>query len=544
MKKLLRPICAIALVAALSAACEKEARKVNPGTQSRIQALLQKADTTTVTSLILGDTLHLSRSTIEFYRNRGYRSAWVTDDDVTEQGERIVKALSLTEADGLSPLRYRYDVIRKMVDTLRIEGGASKGEVDDKTEGVYAADVDLLLTEGFARYALDLAQGTVYPDSANLDWNIPRGSLGKAGILRALLRNADPSELVRRIRPRTPQYIRLANVLVKLHEVRERGGWPAVPEGKIARGDSSVVVAALRARLAASEDAREATYAQRGNTRPNVFDQDLFLALQHFQDRHAIEPDGSLGPQTLDELNHPVEDRIGEVKINLDRWRYLPHDLGRMYVLVNVAGFELSVIENNRPIEEMNVVVGQEGWETPIFADTLERLIVNPSWNVPPSILNEELANLAEDPSYLERNNFVRTSDGGLRQLPGPKNALGEFKFEFPNKDNIYLHDTPANALFSRASRAFSHGCIRLERPRDLAYLLASKLARKTPRQIDRLAETGDTHTVNFRRKIPIYILYFTIWVDDDNTVRFHHDVYGHDESLQEQTKKFDSRAT
>jgi L,D-transpeptidase YcbB len=215
-----------------------------------------------------------------------------------------------------------------------------------------------------------------------------------------------------------------------------------------------------------------------------------------------------------------------------------------MYVMVNVAGFEMSVVEKGRVIEEMNVVVGQEGWETPIFADTMEHLVVNPYWNVPKSILSEEMGNLANDPNYLVRNNFERTPDGGLRQRPGPKNALGQFKFLFPNSNNIYLHDTPADQLFSRTSRAFSHGCIRLERPRDLAYLLADKLAGKSPRQIDQMLATGQEKWVKLRRPIPVYILYFTTWVDDDGTARFHHDVYGHDKAIEQQTERFDTRAT
>jgi murein L,D-transpeptidase YcbB/YkuD len=204
----------------------------------------------------------------------------------------------------------------------------------------------------------------------------------------------------------------------------------------------------------------------------------------------------------------------------------------------------MSVVENNRAIEEMNVVVGKPGWATPIFADTLEHLVVNPYWNVPASIAQDEiLPAIAQDPGYLERNNMERTSDGGFRQRPGPKNALGEFKFLFPNQHDVYLHDTPADALFSRSSRAFSHGCIRLERPRDLAYLLADKLARKTPEQIDRLSDTGSEQWVKLSRKIPVYVLYFTTWVDDDGTVRYHHDVYGIDKQFESQQTKFDQRA-
>ena len=503
--------------------------------------MLGAADSTTVLPLVAGDTLHVSTATVDFYKRRKFRPAWATEDDLTEQGTKIVNAVAGAEKDGLSPLRYRYDVIQKMLTAIQKDGDAS---LDEDARAHYAADLDLLLTEAFTRFAYDLAQGTLSPDSAGLKWRIPRGGVPKANLLKALAKGDDPEALIQRVRPAAPQYARLQQVLSRLEEAKQKGGWPTVTTGDAKRGDSSAVVAQLRARLSASEDIREATLAQRGADRPAFFDRDLFLALQHFQERNAIDADGALGAKTLEELNHPIDERIAEVRLNLDRWRWLPHDLGKMYIMVNVAGFEMSVVENNRVIEEMNVVVGQEGWETPIFADTLENIVVNPYWNVPASILDEEMGNLANDPAYLTRNNFERTPDGGLRQRPGPKNALGQFKFLFPNKDNIYLHDTPADQLFSRTSRAFSHGCIRLQRPRDLAYLLGEKLAGKSPRQIDNMVATGNEQWIKVRKKIPVYILYFTTWVDDDGTVRFHHDVYGHDKAIESQTGRFDERAT
>lgn len=530
---------ATACLSLFAAACEKDAPEAKPEATARIQSLLAKADSGAVASLTIGDTLHLSPETVEFYRRRRFRPAFVGSDDVTGQGKRIILSLSHSENDGLNPLRYRYDLIQRMVKTLESKGS---DKVDDAARAQYGADIDLLLTEAFTRYALDVAIGTLDPDSSGLKWRIPRGAVPKGNVLRALVRGSDPDAVIATIRPAAPQYGRLMKALARLQKARAAGGWQTIATGNIKQGDSSDVVVQLRDRLAKSEDVREATYAMRGAGRPAFFDHDLFLALQHFQQRSGIDADGALGEKTMRELNHPIEDRIAELKINMDRWRWLPHDLGKMYVLVNVAGYEMSVIENNRAIEEMNVVVGKTGWETPIFADTMEDLVVNPSWNVPPSIAEEEMGSVSDE--YLVSHHFVRTSDGGYRQLPGPDNALGQFKFEFPNKDNIYLHDTPADALFSRSDRAFSHGCIRLERPRDLAYLLAGKLANKTPEQIDRMEQTGETQVVRFRRKIPIYILYFTTWVDDDGTVRFHHDVYGHDEKLQDQTIKFEARST
>lgn len=541
MTILTRSLTACAVAIGL-AACSKgdNGAIAKPEARERLETVLGSADSTTVVPLLAGDTLHLSASTINFYRSRRYKAAWATEDDLTAQGKKIAAAVAGSESDGLSPNRYRHDVIVKLLAAIK-DGSAS---LDETARAQYAADLDILLTEAFTRFAYDLAQGTLNPDSAGLKWRIPRGGVPKANLLKMLAKGEDPESIIQRIRPGAPQYGRLQNVLARLEESRKNGGWPTVPAGEAKRGDSSDVVVQLRARLSASEDQREATLAQRGASQPAVFDRDLFLALQNFQTRNGVDADGALGAKTLEELNHPIDDRIAEVRLNLDRWRWLPHDLGKMYIMVNVAGFEMSVVENNRVIEGMNVVVGQEGWETPIFADTLENIVVNPYWNVPKSILEEEMANQINDPTYLARNNFERTKDGGLRQRPGPKNALGQYKFLFPNKDNIYLHDTPADQLFSRTSRAFSHGCIRLERPRDLAYLLGEKLAGKSPRQIDALTATGDEQWIKLRKKIPVYILYFTTWVDDDGTVRFHHDVYGLDKALENQTVRFDERAT
>ena len=526
----------ILALCALAAACqEKAAPKVKPEARERIQALIGAGDSNVVASLAQGDTLHLSKATVDFYRIRRYRPAWIGDQP-TELGQKLILSMSHTQNDGLNPNRYRYDELQKMVNTL----GSTK---DEATRTKYSADVDVFLTEAFTRYATDVAVGTLDPDSSGLKWRIPRGAIPKADILRALLKNDDdPEQIMGHIRPAVPQYGRLMKVLRTLDAQANKGGWGQVPAGDIKVGDSSAVVVKLRDRLARSEDPREAAYAEHGAQRPAVYDQDLYLALKHFQNRNGIEDDGRLGDKTLRELNHPIEDRIQEVRINMDRWRWLPHDLGNMYVMVNVAGYEMSVIENNHPIEAMNVVVGKTGWETPIFADTMEDMVINPSWNVPPSIAASEMGNVSDD--YLTTHHFVRTSDGGYRQLPGADNALGQFKFEFPNKDNIYLHDTPADALFSRTDRAFSHGCIRLERPRDLAYLLGKKLADVSEDEIDRYEQSGDTHVIRFKRQIPVYILYFTTWVDEDGTVRFHHDVYGHDEALQPQTTRFDSRAS
>jgi murein L,D-transpeptidase YcbB/YkuD len=403
---------------------------------------------------------------------------------------------------------------------------------------LYLASLDLVLTEGFNRYANDLVAGAFDPEDSGIKWRIPRDKASEQHVLRAIVNGTAPSQMVAHLRPSIPEYERMRGALVQYNQVAARGGWPRVPEdAKLEPGGRSNAVAVLRTRMLTGLDHAEVAAAQKGAADPTLFDADLEAAVKHFQERHAIDPDGKIGEGTLRELNHPVESRIEELKLNLDRWRWMPDSLGQRYVLVNIAGFELEVVDRNRVIESMNVVVGQRNWETPVFADTIEAIVVNPYWNVPPSIYREEILPAMEsDPTYLARHNFEPTADG-VRQRPGPQNALGKYKFVFPNDDDIYLHDTPADHLFSRSRRDFSHGCIRLEKPEELAHLVMRMQSSKDPSLLDKYAATGNERHIKLERKLPIYILYFTSWVQEDGTVRFHHDVYGRDEQLHKAAK-------
>ncbi|MGH7448173.1 MAG: L,D-transpeptidase family protein, partial [Longimicrobiales bacterium] len=398
---------------------------------------------------------------------------------------------------------------------------------------------------GYMRFVNDIVRGAIDPDSVGSAWRIPRNDAPGWHVLRSVVRGGDPVQIIERLRPGTPYYGRMMAALARLRQVREAGGWAKLAgDANVAAGDSSAAIVALRERLARSDDPREAQLARRGAARPEVYDRDLRDALRHYQERHALDDDGALGSGTLRELNHDVEERIAELKLNLDRWRWLPQDLGRLFVLVNIAGFELEVVENDLAIESMNVVVGQEGWHTPVFADTMEHVVVNPYWTPPESIMEQEIRPaMARDPGYLARNNFERTSDGRVRQRPGPGNALGRFKFLFPNDDNIYLHDTPANHLFSRARRDFSHGCIRVERPYDLARLIVSKASTHSAASIEGMLATRSEKWITLKKPIPVYIVYFTAWVKEDGTLRFHHDVYGHDEELESQQDELEEGA-
>jgi len=524
------------VAASLAGGCGDDRPQTSP--RQRLRAV---AGEDSVVQLVTGDTLTLSQATRAFYGSRRFRPAWVEDGELTEQGRDLYVAVGRSWNDGLSPEKYRFDVaqeLRRQVEAAEESGADSLKQQVPRLLG----DLDLLLTEGMNRYANDLAQGALDPKDSGLQWRIPREHAPEASILDALVKGRAAEEVVASLRPKSLQYHRFMQALMRYHALEERGlEWPQLPaDAALEPGESGATVQLLRQRLAASPDAREAQLAAAGNARPDQFDDQLAQAVKHFQERHGIEPDGALGPATIAELNRTLAERIDELRLNMDRWRWLPHDLGPRYVLVNVAGFELEVVENGKVIEAMNVVVGQEGWHTPVFADTMEYIVVNPSWNVPQSILEDEiLPALERDPDYLAKHNMEMDEDGNVRQLPGDENALGQIKFMFPNDDNIYLHDTPAKHLFSRTRRDYSHGCIRLERPEDLARLLLTRTTSDgSAEKLPDLLASGEEQWLNFEHELPVYIVYFTAWVEENGAVRFHHDVYGRDRRLEKQQER------
>jgi murein L,D-transpeptidase YcbB/YkuD len=267
-----------------------------------------------------------------------------------------------------------------------------------------------------------------------------------------------------------------------------------------------------------------------------------------------MEPDGVLGPKTLFQLNISAEVRVRQIVANMERWRWMPEDLGDHYVIVNIAGFELKRVRANTVEERMRVVVGKPYHKTPIFSDKMEYLEINPYWNVPTSIATrEELPKLQSDPSALAEKGFevvrgdevvdVRAINWSrysrtnfpfrLRQRPGPSNALGRVKFMFPNRFNVYLHDTPAQSLFARAERAFSHGCIRVARPIDLAEQILAQKPDWSRRRIEKVLASGKRTVVPLSEPLNVHITYATAWRQSNDTVHFAPDIYRRDEALR-----------
>jgi L,D-transpeptidase YcbB len=538
-----RRAAAVAMLAAglLSAACgggaEREALR-----DGAIRGMLETAAADSVVHLASGDTLHVSAATLDFYRGRDWQAAWVGAKRPLMQGNAVHEAVGRAWEDGLPPARYRHDAATEVLARLDATG---KSRLPDSLAIRHLAALDVLLTEGFIRLARDLVAGMLDPAEAGLDYRIAREAAPDGAALDRVLAGIAPARLVAELRPSIPQYERMRMALLDFHEVEARGGWQRIGMGTtLQEGVRGEGVTQLRQRLMAGINAEEAGLSRSGAADPSLFDADLKRAVQHFQERHSITPDGAVGATTLRELNHTVAEWIAELRLNLDRWRWLPNDLGERYVLVNIAGFELEVVEEGKVIESMNVVVGQESTATPIFADSIRHVVVNPYWNVPDGIMARTIGPaMARDPNYLAKNDMEMV-DGRVRQRPGPQNSLGRYKFIFPNEHDVYLHDTPDGHLFARTERAFSSGCVRIERPRDFARLLLRLQSDRDPDSLDPIFAGGKEQWIKLDRPLPVFLLYFTAWVQEDGSVRFHHDVYGRSEAMDAQAEEMKTPAS
>lgn len=338
------------------------------------------------------------------------------------------------------------------------------------------------------------------------------------------------------------QVDRIDRAVGRYADIQAQGGWPQIPDGPVlGLGASDPRVMVLRSRLAASGDLS-------GGEGDRIYDADLRDAVRRFQERHGLSADGRVGRETLAALNIPVAQRIAQLELNKTRWESIPEP-GSTYVLVNTAAARLDAVEDGHAVLQMLVIVGDRLHPTPDLHSHVAAVVFYPPWNVPASIARREiLPKLRRDPGYLAAQDlrivnrpddpFGRTvnwraiSAGTfpfqLRQLPGPRNSLGLIKFEIPNEYDVYLHDTPAKSLFQQPKRAFSHGCIRVSRPRELAAWILSAQGWDAE-AVDAVIDEGLTRRIPVRRSIPVHVLYLTAFVDPDGTVQFRDDVYGRD---------------
>jgi len=495
-----------------------------------------------------GEPIYQSEVLPSFYERRLYRPAWSDKRGPTRLADDLVGSLRRADLEGLRSEDYHLAGIVAVLAAVRADAKRGPAIAPDRW-----AELDLLLTDAFLVYGAHLLAGRVDPETLRPEWVANRRSADVAAVLEAALASGHIAGALEKLTPHHQGYRRLREALARYREVAARGGWPAIPDGStLQRGGRGPPVEALRERLRLEDDLGPAEEGDAG-----LFDEALEQAVKKFQRRHGLEPDGAVSAATLAALNVRVERRVEQLELNLERWRWLPQDLGRRHIIVNIAAFELEVVDDEAVVLSMRVVVGRPYNRTPVLSDTMRYLVLNPYWHVPRSIAAEELLpKVRRDPSYLARYK-VRVFPGSspdarevdpatvdwsavtpaafpfrLRQDPGPLNALGRIKFMFLNKYNVYLHDTPARPLFERTQRDFSHGCIRIQHPIDLAvYLLRQDPRWSRDALLDTLDEAVD-RTVPLPEPMPIHLLYWTAWADEDGTIQFRPDIHGRDAPL------------
>ena len=474
-----------------------------------------------------------------FYEQRQGLPAWVDGKD-TAKVLRALDVLRTATRHGFAPEDYDEPEIAQRIHAL-------KDLKDDTPEGArQLAELDAHLTTALLALGRDVAVGRTPPRSIDWQWKSRRTAPDLAGTL--VRATGDLDKWLDAIRPQHPEYAALQDALVKLQGQRDKGGWAAVPAAKFTVGRASPSVIPLRQRLAAGGHLSEAAASK---TSPE-YSGDEQKAVQAFQNLHALPATGIADPATVAAMNVPIDARIRQVELNLERWRWMPDDLGARHLLVNIPYYHLIARENGKAVKDIRVVVGKTTNKTPIFSSEMSTIVFSPYWNIPDSIVEGETAPaVARDPAYLAKNNIeiLDVSDSGrpvdhssvdwddadqlehlvFRQRPGPDNALGHVKFLFPNEFEVYLHDTPADTLFARPGRAFSHGCVRIEEPEALAKYVLTGHSEWDDERILEAMHSGVEKHVKLRETIPVHIVYFTAWVDEKGGLHFQQDVYGYD---------------
>jgi len=472
------------------------------------------------------------------YEQRNNDLIWTNPESVNQ----LLDIIRTIGEDGLNPDDYHLS----QLELLQQKIAASRSP-----DPALQADYDLLLTDGLVRLGYHMLIGKVDPVELDDNWNMDRtlNALDPVLEMAGAIDKGAVDELFIELEPQADYYQAMKGALQRYRAIEAAGGWEAVPSGETLKpGMSDARVIALRKRLIVTGDIPD--------TDPDSpeFDDVVEAGAKAFQRRHTLDDDGIVGAATIEALNVPVEARVDQIRVNLERGRWVLHDLPDEYVIVNIAGFNVRYIRDHDIIWQSRAQVGKPYRKTPVFRSEIKYLDINPTWTVPPTILNKDiLPKLKKDPGYLaEKNlrvldrdgrpvdagtiNWAQYSGSGfpylLRQDPGPTNALGRIKFMFPNKHLVYLHDTPSKSLFDRTERAFSSGCIRIENPFDFAELLLDDKARWNQESLVEVVGTLQTRSVSLPRPVTVLLLYWTATVDDDGNVIFRKDIYDRDPAI------------
>jgi murein L,D-transpeptidase YcbB/YkuD len=487
------------------------------------------------------DPAEINQVIEKIYVNNQLHPYWVDNNGPGQKAETLLAVLASSDEDGLAPEHYRLEQINSLWDSY--------------TPADLAA-LDVTLTLALGTYVTDMREGRSV--TCLLDPKLFAAARDKEVKIAEVVQEAlDAPELGKFLKQQAPQhhgYQSLKRALALYRKFEKQGGWEKIPAGQILKpGMTDSRLALITRRLAITRDLLPLAEA------PTWYNKQLVQAIKHFQGRYNLGQDGIIGKATLAAMNIPVEDHIRRIILNMERWRWLPHTLDGQRLLVNIAGFRLAAIQNEEQEITMPVIVGKVYHKTPVFSHTMRYLEINPYWNIPNSIaINEIVPKMIKNPGYLAKkhirifagwqNNAPEVDPASidwhtigngikryrLRQDPGAHNALGTIKFMFPNRYNVYLHDTPGHSLFKRNNRSFSHGCIRVSDPQGLAEYILNKDGKPwTRKKINALISKGKRLVIPLKHPFPVHILYRTVFIDpNDGAVHFYDDIYGRDNLL------------
>jgi L,D-transpeptidase YcbB len=475
----------------------------------------------------------------QFYKNRNYQYAWFNKSGMTSAIPNFFNQLQNYSLD-FNDKSFKNEQLDTLITLIKTDKSNTIIK-ENRTR-----DLELILTTTFFKYSKKVFSGAV--DSPyNLNWFIPRNKKNYQILLDSLvISNNDPNVW----EPSNEYYSKLKEKLKQYREIEKNGGFPKIITTKkvlmVSESDSCLLK--VKQYLFLSGDLKN-------NDNSIVFTDSLSKAVTRFQNRMGLDNDGKIGLLTIKEMNKPVESRIKQIMINMERLRWFPDEVESNFLLINIPEFKLHVFENQKKIWDTKVVVGKEATRTSIFKGNISQIILNPYWNVPNSIIrNEMLPDLKRNSSYTSKNNMQVLSGNNvinpasinwhnysknipfsIRQKPGLNNALGKIKFVFPNNYSIYLHDTPSKNFFNENKRAFSHGCIRVEQPRKLALYLLRDEKNWNEEKVDKILKTNTTTSIPIKPNIAVYIVYFTAWVDNTGQLNFRNDLYKLDSQLEKE---------
>lgn len=534
-KKLSRQLAFLFLLM-ISISLFSQTNEVQQAIQYRIEAGMEQE------GLRVGDIYLFNQDSLtKYYTRREFKPVWSDEKDQQD----FITVIKGSFDEGLLPNDYHVEDIKALVNIIN-SGKANPG--------VYA-DLDLLMSDAFSLFANHMNYGKVMQSDLRKTWDLPENPMPddpSTEFEKALAEN-NLIPFAESFGPQHFMYKYLKIGLKKYRQIEKDGGWPTIPEGEtLKKGMEDDRVAIMRKRLVITGD-----LASDEATNPNLFNEDVENAVESFQLRNNLNQDGAVGKNTLAQMNRSVEDRINQIRINMERARWIMHELEDDFLVVNIAGFYIRRWTKGEIAYSSPVIVGRPYHQSPVFKGTVQYFVINPTWTIPYSIATKEtLPKLQKNPNYLAERNMIIMDRSGktldpstidfnqysrgnfpftVRQEPGPNNALGEIKFIFPNPYSVYVHDTPGRSLFNREERAFSHGCIRLQKKWELLMSLMDDPSVWNMDKINQVLASDKTTTVHLTKPIDILILYWTAGADKEDRIFFNEDIYKRDSAVLEE---------